>query len=793
MALRSFRLLSPLTIVALLGGAAWVAACGSSDGSQFGDPNADDDAGFFSSSGFLPGSDGGGNGNGEGGPGSTDTLRVEPATITITATGTLTSLSGSQTFTAFVNDGKEPVTALWSVDDAGIGKIDKAGLFTTAKFAGKTKVRARVGNLEATAEVNVIFKIEETLGSVTDEQKTKLKAGGTADKANFRWLYPYDRTVFPRGLRAPRLMFGGVTPTAYYVRLSTKNLDYAGFFQAEGPQPRIRVSEEWWNVVTRSAGADDPVTIQVTKIQGENVTGPIQETWTIAQGSLRGTVFYNTYNSQKVKEAEASGAIMRLRPGSDVEVFIGKKTVSTTQADGTKKNTESYCTVCHSVSANGTALVAGVNWGDDKNPDALNNPVDSAIFSISTEGEATARYSTYEGRQFPFGGLSPDGNWLVGSASAYLRGLSGAFSSRLYDAKTGEVVDDPWFGAGAASGEANKRKAVAPAFSLDAKKLAFGDREKDNETDSEGPNGHRISIMDVNLTSSPPTFTNKIKLAANPDKVVGWPSFLPDSKGVLYGEGDKYDTAGAADGKSQLVHYCGELAWVDLATKFTSPLNALNGYDKAGKPYLPFSDVLDPDEENGYPTTCNTQDLHMNYEPTVLPVAVGGFYWVVFTSRRAYGNYIWHGANSLSDSPTEPKVDLPFDNTQDKSGAIKGYRKKLWVAAIDINGAPGTDISHPAFLLEGQEMEAGNMRGFWALDPCKSDGASCEGGDECCNGFCRAVDDGSGGTKNACVAPPTGCANDTEKCSVDADCCNAAQGSTCINGICTAPTPGGVK
>ncbi|MFO0741707.1 MAG: hypothetical protein U0270_37770 [Labilithrix sp.] len=781
MALRSLRLLSPFGLFVAVGAASWIAACGSSDGSKFGDGSKDPngDAGFNSSSGFLPnGGDGGDGTNGEGGPGVNDTLRIEPATITVTATGTLSSLSGSQAFKAYLESGPDPVDAVWSVDDAGIGKIDSAGLFKTATFAGKTKVRARVGNLVALAEVTVLLKIEETNGTVTDDQKTKLKAGGSADTAKFKWLYPYDKTVFPRGLLPPKLMFGGATPTAYFVRLSTKNVDYSGYYQASGPQPRVIVSNEWWNMVTRSAGANDPVKIQVTKIEGDKVTGPIEQTWSIAQGSLKGTVFYNTYNSTLVKAAKAEGAIMRLKPGSPVEVFIGRKQVTTTQQNGTTSETTSTCTVCHSVSANGTALVTGLNWGDS------NNPYDSAIFSISTTGEATARASTYEGRRMPFGGLTPDGNWLVGNASAYLRGLSGDYYSRLYNAQTGAVVDDSYFGTGAlgTDGGGNKHKAIAPAFSPDTTKLAFGDREADKD-------GHRLSVLDVSLTAgSPPSFSNNAQLAKNPQKVLGWPTFLPDSHGVIYGEGTSYDTGGFSD-KAQLHHYCGELSWVDTTTKLTSALNRLNGYNDDGKTsYLPFFDVPDPDTANNEPNPCNTQDLHMNYEPTVLPVAVGGYYWVVFTSRRAYGNFIWHGAGSVT-----PGGDLPFDNTQDGGGAIKGYRKKLWVAAIDINGAAGTDISHPAFMLEGQETEAGNMRGFWALDPCKADGAGCEGGDECCNGFCRAVDDGAGGTKNACVAPPSGCANDSERCKVAADCCNAADGTTCVNGFCAAPTPGGVR
>ena len=80
----------------------------------------------------------------------------------------------------------------------------------------------------------------------------------------------------------------------------------------------------------------------------------------------------------------------------------------------------------------------------------------------------------------PFGGLTPDGNWLVGNASAYLRGLSGDYYSRLYNAQTGAVVDDSYFGTGAlgTDGGGNKHKAIAPAFSPDTTKLAFGDRER---------------------------------------------------------------------------------------------------------------------------------------------------------------------------------------------------------------------------------------------------------------------------------------------------------------------------
>ena len=73
--------------------------------------------------------------------------------------------------------------------------------------------------------------------------------------------------------------------------------------------------------------------------------------------------------------------------------------------------------------------------------------------------------------------------------------------------------------------------------------------------------------------------------------------------------------------------------------------------------------------------TTAAQDGFKNYEPTALPVAAGGYYWVVFTSRRSYGNTI---DNSDPDN-TPPNVKP----------------KKLWVAALDINGNPPGDTSHP--------------------------------------------------------------------------------------------------
>jgi hypothetical protein len=154
----------------------------------------------------------------------------------------------------------------------------------------------------------------------------------------------------------------------------------------------------------------------------------------------------------------------------------------------------------------------------------------------------------------------------------------------------------------------------------------------------------------------------------------------------------------------------------------------------------------------------------------VNPVPSGGYAWVVFTSRRMYGNVA-----TIDPFNSDPRTtDLSSTPTT----------KKLWVAAIDLNAKPGTDPSHPAFYLPAQEILAGNSRGYWVVDPCEQNGASCLTGDQCCSGYCEDVDGGF-----VCGTQPPGCSGLSNKCTTSSDCCGSSQGIQCIDGYCSQPTP----
>src|SRR5260370_7053709 len=65
------------------------------------------------------------------------------------------------------------------------------------------------------------------------------------------------------------------------------------------------------------------------------------------------------------------------------------------------------CSVCHSVSANGSVLALS----RDNQANAMGewNPVDSSTFDLAATGTVTPRTTTTEGRTFAMAGLSPDG------------------------------------------------------------------------------------------------------------------------------------------------------------------------------------------------------------------------------------------------------------------------------------------------------------------------------------------------------------------------------------------------
>jgi hypothetical protein len=533
--------------------------------------------------------------------------------------------------------------------------------------------------------------ISDNPGNVPTGTQTMLTTGGNGD-ASFAWLYPYDKTVFPRGLISPTLQFAGTAPTSFYVHVSFPGMDYQGFYAANSVKG-FSISAADWTAITEAAGPTTAVTVEVTKIAGATVAGPITETWTIAQGNLQGTIYYETYGSTILGGSDSVG-IMKIQPGAAAPTPL-----------------KNGCgNVCHTASADGSTLVA--------NSGSLFDYLVSSSYDLKTNASVIYNDS---GQQFTYGGVYPDGSFAV-SATGY-RTFLGFGAPHLYKVADGTTIAAPGFdGVVSVTG--------TPAFSPDGTMIAFNASGA-----AEGGGGATLSVMDFDHATF--TFSNGRNVATHTGQTVAWPAFTPDGKWVLYhaGSNEQFETDEGATGN---VYFTSSTA------NTPARLDALDGYDSGGNVYLPANDAT------------------LSFAPTVLPEAVGGYFWVVFTSHRSYGNTL----ASMASGP----------NGTDTLG-------KLWVAAFDINAAPGADPSHPAFYLDGQETTADNLRGFWVLNPCQANGSSCTAGDQCCGGFCRPGDGGA----DQCTDTAGGCSNLYENCTTASDCC--LSDAVCINGKCAQPPP----
>jgi hypothetical protein len=648
-----------------------------------------------------------------------------------------------------------PVSAAWLIDRAEIGSIDQTGLFTaTGKAAGQAKVEASVGSEKVSTTVTVKIEAEQNGGTESDGGTTgggvggvggegeggaidavlrALLEGATSSDPSLAWLYPYDKTVWPLGLLPPLVQWSaGASSIAdgIYLHLTADNYDYKGFFARPKPlspgSPFVRhpIPKDAWDQATLSAAGGN-LSLSLTVAAGGVAYGPLTQTWKVAKGRLKGTVYYQSYGTNLAKnyggakggDGTFGGATLAIKPGATDPTLVAGKSGGSTE-----------CRVCHSVSADGSRMI--VQHG---------NVYQASSSYDLNGGYAESPYPPSTNGALGWIGMYPDGSIGLGNA-APLPGNANGSTTALYDLASGSAI--------ASSGlDGLVTRAGFPTFSPDGKQVAFNFYAGPGDATIGAGDGTKLVVMDFDKATN--GFSNP-RLLHQIAQRPGWPSFFPTGTALVYqietqtNGSEFFATRGGAKG---------ELWWVDIATATARSLDRANGKD-GGVKYLP---------EGG---TNHADDSVLNYEPTVSPVASGGYAWIVFLSRRMYGNVA-----TIDPWASDPREhDLVANATT----------KKLWVAAIDLDPQPGSDPSHPAFYLPGQELLAGNARGFWVVDPCRPDGSPCSSGDECCGGYCQQ-DPQTG--ELTCGQKTNECSAEYDKCTSDADCCNPSL--KCINERCS--------
>jgi hypothetical protein len=783
----------------------------------------------------------------EGGSGPTcNSLSISPPTGTLNVTQFSPILPNTLQFSAAVvpSDcfpGAAPV--LWAIDRFDIATISATGLVTVVTpIAGPIQVRAYAGALTATAVLNVSLSVVNSVSAPAGTSALFTSTSGSYADAGLVALYPYANTVFPLGLGSPLIQWrdtAGLTAAAVkislrYPAVGTPTFQWSQIVAQDQPLwlnpptntvplaagPRATIPQTVWSAFERVAkGGTGAYVIQRVTSHGTAPTRRLRQELVVpikfATNQLKGTVYYQSYGTNLVQNYKPTyspqtygggikfgAATLAIQPGATYPTVAAGYTDA--HADGIG------CRVCHTASADGSTLVTNYH-----NPSR-----NSARYLLGTDPpaggsdftDAIAPYPNNKGI-YAWPAIYPDGSFLFSnsgpgpdySGTAPPGGLEGSADTsaqnRLYSLAAATLGRDISPGT---TGYPAGLRAATPVFSPVGNRLAFNHYA--GTVGSSTGDKRSLAMMDFTLGTK--RFSNFRRLVTEPTSAcsglsadpctIVWPSFMPSNAGVVYEReifnngrvagATQKDFGGTRSGCGNGASACSndgtraELWWVSLdATPTAKRLNAANGLSSADALALPTLDST-------LHTSANEGVL--NYEPTVNPQAVGGYYWVAFTSRRLYGNVA-----TMNPWWSDPR-------SKPLGGSLGPTTKKIWVAAISENPAENTDPSAPAFYLPGQEYLAGNSKAYWVLEACRAASATrtsanvCESDLDCCGApttsVCSLQTPIADPPKRHCVPnDASACIVDASptECFSDAQCCGFATGSRCANGTCQVPPP----
>lgn len=762
---------------------------------------------------------------GGGGGGTCTSLTIAPATATVTITDFFpftTSPASTQFTPTFAPAGCVPpgTQPTWTVDRADLATINVNGQLTVfggTAGTGIMKVQAFFGALVSNAvPVDVIVRAKEEssvapnvaapggqLDKFWSDPAHTVPAPGVTPSDVF-WLYPYEDTVFPLALPAPVIMYkmGGnpgntvkvglrfpsgstVATSTFEASIIVKENACTDATQcwaaAPNKDPQIVIPPAMWRAFEQTAqGQDADIYLQrwdSSQLQVENV-----RRIHFAPGQLKGTVWYNSYSSGLVGN---TGAVLKINPGATaptVGIQIGGK-----------------CVTCHSMNMDGTRTIAnGYRYPSG------GGFLDSQLFNTGAPPTGTPPL-TQVLRNYNNGGGTPNPGIRFNYAAprtdgtVYLThgGGSGGDPNWRAPAAASQFWNPQTMASITVSGWPANIQAVTPRFAPVGNKIAFGFWAGNNLAQSPSgtlaPNAsaRTIAVVDFTCAGSPctsGTVSNARNVTPGMTQRLGWPTFTPDGNSVVFQRQIVSSIGNLSGGwsPSHINSVAGAQAdlWItnvpaNSSTAATpTQMKAANGLTAAGARYLPevprdvnpalpafhvegqtFA-IKQADSCGNNGTATNVSDTRLNYLPSVAPVEAGGMHWVVFTSRRMYGNIATH-------NPWDPEPTTTCDSGTPQT-------KKLWVAAVDKTWTPGTDPSHPAFYLPGQELVAGNSAAYWVNQACGTVGATCSVDADCCQTptatSCRIDLPATNPVTRSCQ-PASACLPAGATCTTDADCC----------------------